>query len=70
MAPDKNIKLNIDQTLLHDDDGENDYWKLAEERNIKEALSLNYTQRFRIMMQLMRFDSMLSRAKITHKKIP
>jgi len=70
MEPDKNIKSNIDEPILHDDGGEIDYWKLTEEKNIKEALSLNYTQRFRIMMQLMRMDNMLSRAKITHKKMP
>ena len=60
----KDEKLNI----LHDD-GDDIYWKAAEEKRIKESILSTYTQRFKIMMRLMRIDNMLSRAKVTHKKI-
>ncbi len=45
-----------------------DSWKAADERNIRESLRLSYTERFKIMLRLMRIGNMLSRAKITHKK--
>jgi len=70
MRPDRNTETDINQNVLHDDGSDVDLWKTAEERNIRESLSLSYTERFRIMMRLMRIDNMLSRAKITHKKMP
>lgn len=57
-------KLNI----LHDD-GDDMLWKAAEEKRIKESIASSYTERFKIMMRLMRIDNMLSRAKVTHKKM-
>jgi hypothetical protein len=56
--------------VLNDDGAGLDSWKAAEEKNIREALSLSYTERFRIMTRLMRMNKMFSRAKITHKKMP
>lgn len=70
MKKKENILLNTDDIVLHDTGGETDYWKLAAEKRIKESLALTHTERFRIMMRLMRIDNMLSRAKITHKQIP
>ena len=70
MVSDKNIETVINQNVLNDDGIGLDMWKLAEEKNIRESLSLSHTERFRVMMRLMRIDNMLSRAKITHKKMP
>lgn len=64
----KNTGTDINQNLVQEDGNEIDWYKAAEERNIRESLSLSYTERFKIMMRLMRIDNMLSRAKITHKK--
>ena len=58
-------KLNVLQ-----EDAEDGYWKAAEEKEIKESLQLSHTERFRIMMRLMRIDMMLRNAKVTHKKFP
>ncbi len=52
------------------EDGSIDYWKAAEERDRREAMQLTYTERFRLMMRLMRIDMMLRNAKVTHKKFP
>jgi len=68
MSTYKNSDANLHQSALAD--GGVDVWKAAEEKNIRESLSLSYTERFRIMMRLMRIAHMLSRAKITHKKMP
>ena len=67
---DKNIETGSTQNVLNDDGSKADVWKLAEEKNIRESLKLSHSERFRIMMRLMRIDNTLSRAKITHKKIP
>ena len=56
--------------VINDDGGVDELYKAAAERNIRLALSLNYTERFKIMMRLMRIDKMFSQAKITHKKMP
>ena len=56
--------------VINEDGGVNELYKAASERNIRLALSLNYTERFKIMMRLMRIDKMFSQAKITHKKMP
>jgi hypothetical protein len=53
---------------LPEDKGVEDVWEIAERKKIIEALNLSYTERFSIMMRLMRIDKMLSKAKITHKK--
>ncbi len=55
--------------VLRDEGGNADLWKAAEEKKVRESLSLSYTERFKIMMRLMRIDNTLSRAKITHKKM-
>jgi hypothetical protein len=70
MGYDKNNNASIDNIVLNDDGAGLDSWKAAEEKNIREALSLSYTERFRIMTRLMRMNKMFSRAKITHKKMP
>jgi hypothetical protein len=57
-------KINI----VHDD-GDDIYWKAAEEKRIRESILSSYTERFKIMMRLMRINNMLSRAKVTHKKL-
>ena len=57
-------KLNI----LHDD-GDDLLWKSAEEKKVTDAINTSYTDRFKIMMRLMRINKMLSRAKVTHKKM-
>jgi hypothetical protein len=44
-------------------------WKAEEEKRIRESIQSSYTERFLIMMRLMRIDNMLSRAKVTHKKM-
>ncbi len=58
-----------DNYFLHDDAGRLDLWKAAEDRNLRESLKLSYTERFKIMTRLMRIGNMLSRAKITHRKM-
>ena len=65
----KNIDIDNTQNVLNDDGVGVDMWKLAEEKNIKESLMLSHSERFRIMMRLMRIDNTLSSAKITHKKM-
>ena len=60
---------NDSPKVLHDDGSDAELWKAAEEKNIHESLNLSYTERFKIMMRLMRIDNTLSRAKITHKKM-
>jgi hypothetical protein len=57
-------KLNI-----LNDEGDDILWKTAEEKRIKESILSSYTERFKIMMRLMRIDNMLSRAKVTHNKM-
>ncbi|GEM_PF-2403783 len=69
MNDSKNMEIEINQNVLNDDGSELDVWKAAERKEIMESLNLSYTERFRIMMRLMRIDNMLSRAKITHKKM-
>ena len=69
MGYDKNNKAAIDNIVLNDDGAVLDSWKAAEEKNTRAALSLTYTERFRLMTRLMRMNSMFSRAKITHKKM-
>lgn len=52
-----------------DDDGISiDVLKLAEEKNIKESLKLNQSERFRIIKRLMKIDNRFSRAEIMQKK--
>jgi hypothetical protein len=68
MSVEKNNTKQSVQPILHEDTGDKDVWKIAEEKKIKAALSLSYSERFSIMMRLMRIDKMLSKAKITHKK--
>ena len=68
MSVEKNNMKQPVQPILHEDTSDKDVWKIAEEKKIKAALSLSYSERFSIMMRLMRIDKMLSKAKITHKK--
>ena len=68
MDPYKNTATDISQNPVQDEGDGIDWYKAAEERNIRESLNLSYTGRFKIMMRLMRIDNMLSRAKIIHKK--
>ncbi|MEO6722482.1 MAG: hypothetical protein ABIN67_19085 [Ferruginibacter sp.] len=70
MQPGKNNEMEGSHNMVNDDGHEIDYWKAAEERNIRESINLNYTERFKIMTMLMRVGNTLSRAKITHKKMP
>ena len=55
--------------VVNDDGGVDELYREAAERNIRHSLSLNHTERFKIMMRLMRIGIMLSNAKITHKKM-
>lgn len=64
-----NVKVPI-QPLLPEDKGVEDVWEIAERKKIIAALNLSYSERFSIVMRLMRIDRMLSKAKITHKKQP
>ncbi len=57
-------KLNILR-----EDGDDMLWKAAEEKKVVDAINTSYTDRFKIMMRLMRINKMLSRAKVTHKKM-
>lgn len=59
----EDIKLNV----VKEDDGD-DFWNAQEERRLRESILSSYTDRFKIMMRLMRIEHMLSRAKIIHKK--
>lgn len=70
MRIEKNTESAIDNIVLNDDGAVLDLWKAAEKKSIRESLNLSYTERFRIMTRLMRIGIMLSRAKITHKKMP
>ena len=70
MAKEEYLKNSLSHTILNDEGSSEFNWKIAEEKNIKHSLSLSHTERFRIMMQLMRMDNMLSKAKITHKRMP
>lgn len=45
-------------------------WKQAEERKLAAQQQLTYTERFRIMMRLMRINAMLKNAVITHRELP
>ena len=58
-----------EQNILNDNKVEVDYYKLAEEKNIRQSLRSSYADRFKMMMVLMRIDNTLSKAKITHKKM-
>ena len=58
-----------EQNILNDNEIEVDYYKLAEEKNIRQSLRSSYADRFKMMMVLMRIDNTLSKAKITHKKM-
>ena len=68
MIVEKNNTKQPVQPILQEDTGDKDVWEIAEENKIRSALSLSYSERFSIMMRLMRIDKMLSKAKITHKK--
>ena len=68
MSVEKNNTKQPVQPILQEDTGDKDVWEIAEENKIRSALSLSYSERFSIMMRLMRIDKMLSKAKITHKK--
>lgn len=70
MAEEKKYHQQEPPFSVVNDDGEIDYWKAGEERDRRRALSLSYTERFRLMMRLMRIDIMLKNAKVTHKKFP
>ena len=59
---------NTKHSILPEDKGVKDVWEIAERKKIIAALNLSYSERFSIMMRLMRIDKMLSKAKITHKK--
>jgi len=61
-------KNNTKHSILLEDKGVKDVWEIAERKKIIAALNLSYSERFSIMMRLMRIDKMLSKAKITHKK--
>ena len=67
---DKEYKMNEPPSNILNDDGDYNPWKAAEEKDRLDSLKLNYTERFRIMMRLMRMDAMLRNAKVTHKKFP
>ena len=68
MSVEKNNTKQPVQPILQEDTGDKDVWEIAEENKIRSALSLSYSERFSIMMRLMRIDKMLSKAKITLKK--
>ena len=68
MHSDNNSGIKNSNNILNDDGHEIDYWKAAEEKNIRESINLSHTERFKIMTVLMRIGNTLSRAKITHKK--
>lgn len=70
MRSEKKTELTINNIVLNDDGAIGDLWKAAERKNLQESLSLSFTERFRIMTRLMRIGIMLSRAKVTHKKMP
>jgi len=61
-------KNNTKHSIFPEDKGVKDVWEIAERKKIIAALNLSYSERFSIMMRLMRIDKMLSKAKITHKK--
>jgi len=44
--------------------------KLAEDRKLALLQQRSYTERFRIMMRLMRINVMLKRAVVHHKQLP
>lgn len=44
-------------------------WEPQEIAQLEDALRKTHTERFRIMMRLIRIGKMLSNAKITHQKI-
>lgn len=47
-----------------------DDWKRAADRKLAEQQQRTYTERFRIMMRLMRISTMLKNAVVTHRQIP
>jgi hypothetical protein len=69
MGSKKYTQPAFDKNVLNNDTRQQNLWEAAEERNLREALKLSYTERFRIMTRLMRIGNMFSRAKITHKKM-
>ena len=60
---------NDEQSKLFNEEEMDLLWKAEEEKRIRESILSSYTERFLIMMRLMRIDNMLSRAKVTHKKM-
>lgn len=68
MSFEKNNTKQPIQSMLPEDKDIKDVWEIAERKKIIAALNLSYSERFSIMMRLMRIDKMLSKAKITHKK--
>ena len=58
-----------EQNILNDNGVEVDYWKLAEEKTIRQSLQSSYADRFKMMMVLMRIDNTLSKAKINNHKM-
>jgi hypothetical protein len=56
-------------SILNDDGGEAAYWQQQEDAQLQEALQKTHTERFRIMIQLMKRGIMLSNAKITTQKV-
>ena len=70
MALKKYKQVEENANIVNDDGGAYNAWKAGEDRDREESLKLNHTERFKIMMRLMRMDMMLKNAKVTHKKFP
>lgn len=67
----KEYKPSDNNPSIVNDDGPNTpwTWEPQEIAQLQDALKMTHTERFRLMMRLIRIGRMLSNAKITHQKI-
>ncbi len=57
-------------SILHDDGANTPWaWEPQEIAQLQDALKMTHTERFRLMIRLIRIGRMLSNAKVTHQKI-
>lgn len=69
MAPEE-YKINDVPQNVVSESTQDALWEAADQKHRLHALNLSYTDRFKLMMRLMRINMMLKNATVTHKKIP
>jgi hypothetical protein len=57
-------------SILNDDGDDTQWvWESHETAQLQESLKRTHTERFHLLMRMMRIGHMLSNAKVVHKKI-